>query len=533
MKSTYGSTEIGAVMRTIPHTKANPYCYEGFRIIYPDSEKIEMLDVGDNFFEMIVHKGFELAAELWLGKVDDEPYRTNDLFLQDPPGSGSFNLIGRRDDLLILSDGNNVSAGKLQLDVQAGNPMINNVLAVGHTRPCVSLLVELKNDEDRADHELRDTVWKGVDKVNKDNPRHYHVLRSMIYVLPKGESLPITPKGNVKRNEALKVFAGAIEELYSNLKGDHSVKTARANKEVQSSQIHDLVSTVSGIPPSELNSSVSFYDIGMDSIAALHLQTLLTENIKYISLGAIFENPSVDRLAAYISSEGNPRDSDKSLSFIKTVLDKYSDEFVSWPQSTGELALSEAGQIILLTGASGSLGTALLERLVNTPNVKKIFALIRGSNTKILEESLNRRRMRADEILGRDRVEVLNKYNMTDPLLGLDVDSYKKLSLEVTTVIHNAWKVDFNLSVEDFEHEYLRGPYSPTISNMKLTGVQGTMSLLRFCHVGRPKLFNYTSSVSASLGAAADREISETPIGGDPGVALQTGYAQSKYIGTL
>ena len=64
MKSTYGSTEIGAAMRTIPHTRENPHCYEGFRNVFPDSNKIEMLDVGNNFYELIIHKGFELAAEL-------------------------------------------------------------------------------------------------------------------------------------------------------------------------------------------------------------------------------------------------------------------------------------------------------------------------------------------------------------------------------------------------------------------------------------------------------------------------------------
>ena len=533
VKSTYGSTEIGAVMRTIPHTRENPHCYEGFRVIYPDSDKIEMLDVGENFFEMIIHKGFELAAELWLEKADNEPYRTNDLFLQDPPGSGSFHLIGRRDDLLILSDGNNVSAGKLQLDIQASISAIKNLLAVGHTRPCVSLLLELENDEDNPKHELREDIWKEIDKINKENPRYSYILRSMIYVLPKGESLPVTPKGNVKRNETLRSFARIIDELYSNLKGDNTVRNTKT-KEVRLSQIHDLVSVVSGIPSNELNSSESFYEIGMDSVAALQLRSLLGENVGYISLGAIFENPSVNKLFAYFRTEGNLPNGDPHLSFIKTVLDKYSSEFSSWTSSTSEVAPREDGEVILLTGASGSLGTALLERLVDTASVRKVYLLMRGLKPrKRLEDALNQRRMRADMILGNSKVKILNNYSMTNSLLGLDIDTYDKLSRDVTVIIHNAWMVDFNLAVEEFADEYLRGCYSHICSVSKLKDMLGTMSLLRFCYVGRAKLFTYTSSVSTCLGATAKQEILETPIGTDPSVALKNGYAQSKYIGIV
>lgn len=58
------------------------------------------------------------------------------------------------------------------------------------------------------------------------------------------------------------------------------------------------------------------------------------------------------------------------------------------------------------------------------------------------------------------------------------------------------------------------------------------MSLLRFCQAGRPKRLAFTSSISTCMGAGhTAATVPETPIGGDPTVALGTGYAQSKYIG--
>jgi acyl-coenzyme A synthetase/AMP-(fatty) acid ligase len=98
VKTTYGSTEIGPPFRSIPHTRENPKCYS-FRNLYPDSPFLKMERIGEGIYECVVYKGFELAANLW--DTNDEPYRTNDLFIQDPPNSGFFVLQGRKDDILV------------------------------------------------------------------------------------------------------------------------------------------------------------------------------------------------------------------------------------------------------------------------------------------------------------------------------------------------------------------------------------------------------------------------------------------------
>lgn len=60
-----------------------------------------------------------------------------------------------------------------------------------------------------------------------------------------------------------------------------------------------------------------------------------------------------------------------------------------------------------------------------------------------------------------------------------------------------------------------------------------TMSLLRLCHAGRPKTLAFTSSVSTCMGPGqTSHSVPEEPVGSDPTVALSSGYAQSKYIGT-
>lgn len=64
--------------------------------------------------------------------------------------------------------------------------------------------------------------------------------------------------------------------------------------------------------------------------------------------------------------------------------------------------------------------------------------------------------------------------------------------------------------------------------------VAGTVHLLRFAHLKTKKTFAFTSSVSTNMGKSAiGKTISESPIENDPSLALETGYAQSKFIGTV
>ena len=533
IKTTYGSTEIGPPMRSIPHSRQNPNCYS-LRSLYPDNDKFEMRDIGGGLYECIIHKGFDLAAELWTEK-NDEPYRTNDMFKQEPPGSGNFVLQGRRDDFLVHSDGNNTSAGALQLDIQDANSMVKNVLAVGHSRPCVGLLVELKANNQMNHVEMMDSLWHEIQEVNRSYPRHSQVLRSMIYILPPGVILPVTPKGNVKRNKALTDFEDIVNGMYDKLLG--------ADGEVEDKALYDRsslrkmlrhqVSVAFGVPITEIKDTTSFYDIGMDSLSALQLRLSLSKMMGDFSLSTIFEHPSIAQLVDYFSGGDRINEQDKHLSFINRTIARCIADFTSWPILSATADKCTGMNTVLLTGASGSLGSALLEILSTSAEVSKIFALVRGPNEYAsLRKSLDDRGMNASTVLNSDKLELLN-YSMKDPLLGLEIDSYHRLSKEVTTVLHCAWKVNFNQTVEEFEDDCIRGlSIRNVISRGTTDNAVGTMTLIRFCYTGRPKVFAFTSSVSACMGKGfKGDEVPEQFLGHDPTVALKTGYAQSKFIG--
>lgn len=466
VKTTYGSTEIGPPLRTIPHSRSNSKCYS-FRNLYPDSPFLKMEEVGEGLYECIVYKGFELAAELWEGKPDDEPYRTNDLFIQNPPGSGNFVLQGRKDDILVHSNGENTSAGPLQLDVQAGSKYIAKALALGHSKPCVALLVELHDDFNPGDEDIRNSVWKTVQEVNSRYPKHSQIMRSMIHFLSAGSTLPVTPKGNVKRKEAERTYSSTIEALYADdmfIPQLTNGTTTNVTTETLSEYIRNLFASLSSTPASEIHDWTTLYSLGIDSRLALSLRSSLSRYIsRPISLSTLFENPSIAQLISVLSPSPLPSSSltvvsakPSSTGTVNRIIARLESELKSWPARSTTVYPTPEKHTILLTGASGSLGTALLQTLSASPNVEKIYALIRGPNhLSKLRSSMASRGLDASILDDGGKIHVLN-FSMQDPLLGLTIEDYTLLAQTCTIAIQNAWKMDFNQGVEEFEHDCIR-----------------------------------------------------------------------------
>jgi len=469
VKTTYGSTEIGPPFRSIPHTRDNPETYS-FRNLYPDNPLLKMESVGKGLYECIVYKGFELAAELWDNKPDNEPYRTNDLFVQDPPGSGFYVMQGRKDDIVVHTNGENTSAGSLQLDIQTASKEICRALVLGHALPCPSLLVEVHEKYDPTCKQIRAKVWQAVNKINAQYPSHSQISRSMIYILPRGSSLPATPKGNVKRKEVERIYAAEIKRLYEDLFSP-STRTMKSEKPL-AEIIRDLFASLSGTPASSITDLTTLYDLGIDSRISLAFRSSLSGHLGMpVSLSTIYEYPTISQLVPVLESKQISFKSVTSHSSIPPkiptyqtihhIISRLESEFHTWAAEPLTKTYPPVyAETILLTGSTGSLGTALLETLSSSPRVERIYAMVRGPHhLRKLRNSLEARGMSLSILQEGGKVKVIN-FSMQDPLLGLDIDTYQRLSSSVTMVVQNAWKMDFNMGVEEFEGDCIRSESS-------------------------------------------------------------------------
>jgi hypothetical protein len=471
VKSTYGSTEIGPPFRSLPMA-SNKNCY-AFRNLYPDNPFLKMEQVGEGLYECVVYKGFELAANLWEEKPDDEPFRTNDLFAQDPPGSGFYVLQGRRDDFLVHSNGENTNAGALQFEIQTGSKVIKSALALGHSQPCVSLLIEVHEEHDPRSPATEELIWKTVEKVNAEYPPYSQIMRPMIYILPRGSTLPVSPKGNVKRKQAEKLYASDIARLYGDITS--SSTSGSSSQESLVDFLRNLFARLSGVPVTNIYDWTTIFDLGIDSQLALDIRSSLSRRLgKPVSLNTIFENPSISKLLSVFepttSSSKSESTRKSSTQVINQMISKLEAEFKTWaPRPSTSSHPHGDGEIVLLTGSTGSLGTSLLETLSSSRHVTKIYAMVRGpDHVARVKGSLEKKGM-DPSILDGGKIEVLN-FSMQDPLLGLDIDTYHRLATSVTTVVQNAWKMDFNMGVEEFEGDCIRSELLPSYPLSKKRG---------------------------------------------------------------
>lgn len=105
--------------------------------------------------------------------------------------------------------------------------------------------------------------------------------------------------------------------------------------------------------------------------------------------------------------------------------------------------------------------------------------------------------------------------DLSQPGLGLQAHVLAQLQASLTTVIHSAWAVNFNLSVTSLE------PH-----------IRGTRNLLDLClsvPFTQPARLAFISSVSAAAGTPQPAVVSESYVE-DPTHAQNMGYARSKWV---
>lgn len=112
------------------------------------------------------------------------------------------------------------------------------------------------------------------------------------------------------------------------------------------------------------------------------------------------------------------------------------------------------GQIVVLTGSTGMLGSYLLDLLVSSPRVEKIICLNRAEDGGVKQQV----KAMADRGLTPRYTEKaeFHHIDISRSDFGLPTDVYQRLLKGTDRWIHNAWPVNFNITVETFE-PHLRG----------------------------------------------------------------------------
>ncbi|EGP83717.1 uncharacterized protein MYCGRDRAFT_96439 [Zymoseptoria tritici IPO323] len=328
------------------------------------SPLVRMEPLGEGLFECVFDEGFPLAAELWLDESAPKPYRTGDLFIEDPPESGYFVLQGRRDDIPIHNNGEKMHARALAMSLGEDRQCHCGEAVFGTGKPCPSVVIVTRWEnvlEDR-DVDLEEAVCEVVKECNKITLAHSRIPREMILILGRGETLPVTPKGNVRRNIAWESYGDRVEELYTRLLGDDStsgnledcspVRTDLSQADV----IRHAIADVLGELPEDVTDDQDWYHLGLDSLRAVDLRSKLAR-----VFGSFPMMSTVTGLLSFLES----RKKDSSLSqtsinsrhheWVRSTIQRTNRELDEWVESPHQGPISERNnqQIVTPVGYAG------------------------------------------------------------------------------------------------------------------------------------------------------------------------------------
>lgn len=169
---------------------------------------------------------------------------------------------------------------------------------------------------------------------------------------------------------------------------------------------------------------------------------------------ALASGPRFERLPEASSYIKNPaRNHEDRRAAVNDYVQKSVQGFSILPVSDNIMRSSAV--CVLVTGATGSLGSHLVAHLAGLPEVDTIVCLNRRHNTETKERQQRALKSKKIFLTGSilSKLEVLEG-DIARPLFGLPRDVYDNLCNQVTHIVHNAWPMSGKLPLKGFALQF-------------------------------------------------------------------------------
>ncbi|KAH8890531.1 acetyl-CoA synthetase-like protein [Thozetella sp. PMI_491] len=392
-------------------------------------------------------------------------YRTKDLYKRHPTEPGNWIYHGRADDIIVFSNGEKLNPVTIE-GIVADHPSLKGALVVGNNRFQPTLILEpvTTPEDDKEAKQLVDSVWPLVVKANKESVAHGQIGRNFILLAHPQKPFHRAGKGTVQRASTVKLYSQEIDTHYEkveNVASTEVIKLDLSSIEALTKSIINLFVNSLGTP--KIDPSSDFFAAGIDSMHVINASRLLRGGLEAagvhvdasaLATRVIYGNPTATRLAEYIYSVarggGTGGEAHHELQVMQALLDKYTRDLPA-PRA-GKPSPADEGQVILITGTTGALGSYLLDFASASSRVKKIICLNRAEDGRSRQAQASMDRGLSTDFA---KAEFLHA-DMSSANLGLSKADYENLLRTVDRVIHNQWPVNFNLSTDSFE-PHIRG----------------------------------------------------------------------------
>lgn len=376
---------------------------------------------------------------------------------------------------------------------------------------------------------------------------------------------------SILRPACYKKFAPIIDDIYERFERGGAGQS-KIQADTQDEMEAFLTTTISEVlgPTTSMSSSsagggrgqlepeTDLFAYGVDSLQATRVRNVINKGVELgahpVSLGQniVYEHPSIRQLAAYLlglkkaSGDANSHSQQQGEGvngqggqpshekLMLDLVDKFSSQVLppaaaaaaqetSNGKSSNNVGLNgeAGGETVVLTGATGSLGAHILDQLTRRSSVGRIICLSRASSDaeslERLKASLHQRQRTLSPEAWSKVVSLAADVNNSNRLGLESAESYETIRASATAIIHNAWPVNFNLSLSSFE------PH-----------IGGAVNLINLAQSSerevRPAVF-FSSSVSTVQGGKwFEAKTCPEDFMSEPGTAAGMGYGRSKWV---
>ncbi|KAI0854529.1 hypothetical protein F4860DRAFT_112179 [Xylaria cubensis] len=530
--SPFGSTEVYPQPELAP-TSPEDWAYHEFN---PNvKHEMELYDSTEGTYELVIlvdeiTKDRSAAYHNLPGIAE---YHTKDLFVQHPHKPRLFKYYGRRDDIIVLANGEKFNPIPLEVNVQ-NHPSIKGAFVIGTGRRQAALLVEPKEHLDESGRQsLLEALWPLVVSSNQLIPGQGRIQKSrMLCGLPE-KPFTRTGKGTIVRKLTEEAYIKEIERLYLDASSDSSQSQRHIANLVTDLQptlyeLSNVITFCRGIigiafpAGAKIDGDEDFVTHGLDSEQTVEIVSNLKrylrgrtdKSVNWISPRTLFQNSTVNSLSRillnFLNSGSIPRE-DLKLSrsqLVEEVVAEYTEGLSDVQRTTNPSQRSPRGAsdtVVAIIGSTGYLGSHMVAAFIKDPKISRIYCLNRSPDARAKQETLLQE-------LGVGSLEKLHfmAIDLERESLGLTQEAKEKILNEVDVIVLNAWRSNFIVPLRSF---------SPFL--------KATRELIQLATASTRMHIIFVSSLAA-VGAMARKANVPEALVQDPLAAFNNGYAQSK-----
>ncbi|KAL4748747.1 hypothetical protein BDW72DRAFT_214572 [Aspergillus terricola var. indicus] len=520
----YGASEQGLPIQLFSPAHRDPQNDWRYIQFHP-SLGMEFQQVTADEYELVVVRKPETEAHAVPFTVFPElqEYRTKDLWVRHPnPGNTNlWRYSARADDVIVFLNGEKTNPTSMEHYVMAANADVTGALVVGAQRFQAALLVEIAGApvlDASKQAALIEKIWPSVEEANAQSPAHARVDKAHIMFTSPEKPMLRTGKGTIQRAATLTAYSGELDALYADADKVSPMAVNQRARPGRTDDTHmiaeyvrEVMTSITGWKKEHLGDKDNFFHLGLDSLQAITATRTFIQGLDFpdLTVNEIYLHSTVTDLTQAIIRRQQEGSSAKARPAAQLQeRDAMLQHFLHRVHANNP----PEKHTVVLTGSTGTLGAYLLHTLLHTPSVSHVYCLNRSSNS-ISAQRRKSSLYHLDMPLDDESRVTFWKADLSRPDLGLDPEALSTLQSDTTLIIHNAWAVNFNLSLSSFEPQ--------------LAGVVNLLNLAS-CSSHSPKLF-FISSISSVMGHSStekttpERLVTTTSL-------TPNGYATSKYL---